>query len=563
MLSWIDRIAKEYVAGTGHMFVLSGNVYDTYQNGTEYCSLVETLSSQLLGKYHVYTHDLASGLKPYSKDPKKIAAMMASANIPSTQDNDKVLFAINELLEKNIIAPANERHNLAFIFNYAQFMAPSGDPSSLSRSSSTNLIRLLSWAKNPLFKKMNIVFILVSDRQSEINNKLTQSPYVVNIDVPLPDEKQTEGFVSYFLSSNKVELKDVIEDIDVQGLTKQSNGLTLVNLGSMLEHAKKEKMTVSSFSQVKMRMIEQQCINLVEMIHPKVNLDYLSCSSALKQRLLDDVNLIKAGKLDYVPMGYLVSGPVGTGKTFLSECFAGSIGIPAARIKNFRSKYVGESEGNLEVILNTFKSLGPILVIIDEADAALGDRDAEGDSGTSSRIFSMIASQMGNTEYRGKIIWMLMTARPDLLPIDIKRQGRAEVHIPLFYPESNEEIDTMFKVMSKKNDIEIKAASNTTLINYDGVRGYSGADIESILMDAKRRSIKSGTSYVSYDQVNDSIAAFLPSSQSMEKEMQELASVLECTDLSFLNAKWKSAISEKDARKNLQSKFIHMRNLCE
>ena len=29
---------------------------------------------------------------------------------------------------------------------------------------------------------------------------------------------------------------------------------------------------------------------------------------------------------------------------------------------------------------------------------------------------------------------MLLTARPDLLPIDLKRQGRAEVHIPLFYP---------------------------------------------------------------------------------------------------------------------------------
>ena len=75
-----------------------------------------------------------------------------------------------------------------------------------------------------------------------------------------------------------------------------------------------------------------------------------------------------------------------------------------------------------------------MVVIVDEADAALGNRQAEGDSGTSARVFSMIASQMGNTRYRGKIIWMLLTSRPDLLPIDLKRQGRAEVHIPLFYP---------------------------------------------------------------------------------------------------------------------------------
>ena len=46
----------------------------------------------------------------------------------------------------------------------------------------------------------------------------------------------------------------------------------------------------------------------------------------------------------------------------------------------------------------------------------------------------MIASQMGDTRYRGKLLWMLFTSRPDLLPIDLKRQGRAEVHLPLFSP---------------------------------------------------------------------------------------------------------------------------------
>ena len=60
--------------------------------------------------------------------------------------------------------------------------------------------------------------------------------------------------------------------------------------------------------------------------------------------------------------------------------------------------------------------MGPVVVVIDEADAALGNREAGGDSGTSSRVFSMIASQMGDTRYRGKLIWMLLTSRPDLLP---------------------------------------------------------------------------------------------------------------------------------------------------
>jgi SpoVK/Ycf46/Vps4 family AAA+-type ATPase len=111
---------------------------------------------------------------------------------------------------------------------------------------------------------------------------------------------------------------------------------------------------------------------------------------------------------------------------------------------------VGETEGNLEQILNVLRSLGPVVVIVDEADAALGSREADGDSGTSGRVFSMIARQMGDTRYRGRIIWMLLTSRPALLPIDLKRQGRAEVHIPLFYPQDDAELRAMFTVRPRR-----------------------------------------------------------------------------------------------------------------
>ncbi|RXL93191.1 AAA family ATPase, partial [Citrobacter sp. AAK_AS5] len=83
---------------------------------------------------------------------------------------------------------------------------------------------------------------------------------------------------------------------------------------------------------------------------------------------------------------------------------------------NFRSKYVGETEANLERVLGVLRGMGPVMVIIDEADAMLGQREQGGDSGVGSRVFGMIANAMGDTDYRGKILWMLLTARPDLLP---------------------------------------------------------------------------------------------------------------------------------------------------
>ena len=99
--------------------------------------------------------------------------------------------------------------------------------------------------------------------------------------------------------------------------------------------------------------------------------------------------------------------------------------------------------------------MSPVALMIDEADAALGDRNASGDSGVSSRVFSQIATFMSNTEHRGRIIWFLMTARPDLMPVDLKRQGRAEEHIALFPPETPEEKKELYEVMVKKTGLQI------------------------------------------------------------------------------------------------------------
>ena len=209
-----------------------------------------------------------------------------------------------------------------------------------------------------------------------------------------------------------------------------------------------------------------------------------------KKRLEQDAAWITQGKLETAPMGYLFCGPVGTGKTFFAECYAGSIGIPCVKLRNFRSKYVGETEGNIEQVLTVLRSLGPVVVIVDEADASLGDRQTEGDSGTSGRVFSMIAQQMGDTRYRGQIIWMLLTCRPDLLPIDLKRQGRCEVHIPLFPPQDSAEI-----TRDVPRDGRRRTRSRwprTRFPRFRRTKQLSGADLESVLLSARRKSLLAG-----------------------------------------------------------------------
>src|SRR5436189_5748402 len=157
-----------------------------------------------------------------------------------------------------------------------------------------------------------------------------------------------------------------------------------------------------------------------------------------KALLRETARALSQGRLDVVPMGYLICGRVGTGKSFIVQCFAKEIGIPVVELLNFRSKWQGQTEANLERVLSLLDAIGPVAVVVDEADAALGTRETGGaDSGVSERVFASLAAFMGDTRRRGKVIWFLMTSRPDLVPVHLKRQGRAEEQLALF-PRSEE-----------------------------------------------------------------------------------------------------------------------------
>lgn len=162
----------------------------------------------------------------------------------------------------------------------------------------------------------------------------------------------------------------------------------------------------------------------------------------------DRASVVTLRRWASVPMGFLVCGPVGTGKSFLVRCFAAEIGVPVVEIRNFRSMWQGQTEANLERILGILDALGPVAVMVDEADAALGNREQRGhDSGVPERVSASLAAFMGDTSRRGRVIWFLMTSRPDLVPVDLKRQGRAEEHIALFPPATPAERAEVFEVL--------------------------------------------------------------------------------------------------------------------
>jgi SpoVK/Ycf46/Vps4 family AAA+-type ATPase len=172
---------------------------------------------------------------------------------------------------------------------------------------------------------------------------------------------------------------------------------------------------------------------LIEFIESKKSLDDLYGQEKIKEWLRQDIALWRQNDLQAHADGLFAVRPVGTGKTYMVECLAGEAGVPVVKLKNFRDKWVGSTEGNLEKIFRLLHALGRCYVFIDEADQALGKRDTGGnDSGVSGRIYSMLAEEMSDTSNRGHIVWVLASSRPDLIEVDLKRPGRIDVKIPLF-----------------------------------------------------------------------------------------------------------------------------------
>lgn len=538
---WATELARSYVAGSASVFLLHGNVHDfvAVERNNEFVSLDDYLGNEMFGQRDVVlSYDRGRGIRfVASPTSERHGAMqedwqhtLRAIDLVNgtqfagaqTKDPKLVLELLDRYILHKLVEPADERprKSLAIIIRYIETIAPEVDGSMLTGELGANLIKVLNWANDPGIRAADVTLCLVTESLGQVNRRLVENPFISKLEVELPDEATRRRYA-----------KTLVDDDRADDIAREANGLTLIGLSQAVSSSTRAGAVIEleRLRDAKKELIEKQCFGLIEFIAPRHDLDDVVAPVAVKARLYQDVELFTRGRFDALPMGYLLCGVIGTGKTFTSMCFSGSLGVPAIVFKNLRSKWVGSSESNLQKVLSVVKALGPVVVVIDEADAALGNRAAGGDSGTSSRMFAMMSSLMSDTQYRGKILWMLLTCRPDLLPVDLKRQGRCEVHIPLFPPETEQARRAMLSAMADKNGVEIDMDAVPAL-----PAGLSGADIESLLVQCVRRAAIEGALHPSPDHVKQTLEHFRTPDYGIEKELQELVAIRESTDENFI-----------------------------
>jgi AAA+ superfamily predicted ATPase len=557
---WAQQMCDLFKSGAVAQFILHGNVFDTVPSKSrpsgEGVSLREFLVEDIFSGFDVVLHyDRGRGIRALKGakdwgDWFEESSGLDPRNIMSIREPGKAMELIDRYLLRSLNLQAmdktrNDVGKIAIIIDFAEFVVPMGNAIQLGGEFSANVVKVLSWANDPAILRSNIATVLITEGLHDLNEMVVENPHSAKLKIPLPNEADMLDYLTGLASGSLPTLTKASE-VGIDVLARRLTGLSRIGARTSLSLTiqKGQKITSQQLSKMKKDMIERECQGLLEFIESPYTLDSVAGHEAVKQWLRDDARLLQKGAFHALPMGYLIAGRIGTGKTFVVQCWAGELGIPCLVFKNFRDKWVGATESNLEKIFSILRAIGQVVVFVDEADQAAGKREGgDGDGGLSGRVYAMLAKEMSDTRNRGKIVWVFATSRPDLLEVDLKRQGRLDVHIPLFAPQTGQEVRELLKAVAGKlkfplQDKDLPEMADNAVFGGNELEGVLVRSLRAFeLCPEPRRLLK--------DILAETLKEVRPSSQSRKLEYMDLVAVRECTDERFLPQVYRSISPEE------------------
>ena len=468
--AWARTLAESYESNAASQFVIYGNISDRMvlpaPPAPRLGALPDFLQGALLSRFDVVlSYDLGNGIRV----EKGAEAFSKWPHFQESQKDWKAPRAAVETLTRYFRYCANlTRLNqpavqVGCIIKNADLLVPALQGGlDYDLNALASLIR--DWSNDSLLAGHALATFLLTENLNDLHPLIVNNPRIAQIKIDLPGSDELLDGFRIMAPNYPVALSDLAAD--PSSAAEQLAGATLGALESVVkkkEH-RKEKLVVGDLAKLKKDLVEKDTNGLIEFIETPRTLNDLYGLDRIKTWLRQDIELWKRNDTAALPKGYLLCGPVGTGKTFLVECLAGEACVPIVKMKNFRDKWVGSSEGNLEKIFRLIHALGRCYVFIDEADQALGRRDSSsGDSGVGGRIYSMLAEEMGSSTNRGRVIWVLASSRPDLIEVDLKRPGRVDVKIPLFPTATPREGFDLLRMVCGKRGLTVPEFSFASL----------------------------------------------------------------------------------------------------
>lgn len=482
---FFTQLASTINSGLARSIILAGNVNDLYFDGSQYVPLVSFLLTKTTvpGLIHI-VYELNGPVRMSDEHRLKLreawSAWKTGVDVNSlalkdlTTESSKIELrrkefdqymrdaignatqALEFLRQLTICSRTSLRENLLIFIEAADMLLPAGD-GDVARMNDMQVRRvaiMTDWFSDPAFFSGRDSVCLVAESRSLIHPRVARLPQVISVDIPSPDLATRRHFIQWNRNqptTNAIPVSDPSSAATAQGAPAEADTLAEATAGLSI-HALRQLMLASAYyrrpvsredvvRQVEQFIQSQLGEDVVEFKKPKHTLQDVVGFTSLKKFLEDYMMPRLRLPDDRALPGAAVAGAIGGGKTFIFEAVASELDMPVLVLKSIRSQWFGQTDVIFERLRRVLEALEKVVIFVDEADTQFGGV-GEGTHETERRLTGKIQGMMSDPMLRGKVIWLLMTARIHLLSPDIRRPGRVgDLIIPILDPVGQDRLD--------------------------------------------------------------------------------------------------------------------------
>lgn len=417
---------------------------------------------------------------------------------------------------------------LVIFIEGADMMLPTKDDfASLNEADRRRVAIVQDWLSDPAFCNGSDSVTLVAESKSQIHSRIAKLPQLLSVEIPSPDKATRLHYIKDKINGKEVK-KDGEGNWDHDELARMTAGLSIHALRQMLIGAEEEGLSTKTLvAKIESFIQSQVGEDVIEFKKPEHRLENVIGYEQLKKFIKEEmIPRFKNGG-DGALVGAAIGGPIGAGKTFIFEAMSAEpeLNMPVLVLKSIRSQWYGQTDVIFERLRRTLEALEKVIIFVDEADTQFGGVDS-GVHETERRLTGKIQAMMSDPKLKGKVIWLLMTARINLLSPDIRRPGRAgDLIIPVLDPDGDDHKAFAKWVISKVCDESEETIARIATLT----TGYSAASYASLKANLKSRGKK-----LDVEEITAIIADQIPANIGPTREYQKLQALLNCTRLSLI-----------------------------
>lgn len=566
--NWFDAFARAYAAELGYVFLLSGNIADIFPLKDEFVTLRQFWARKLAGRDIVVFWDKSSGFsfadeilgtKPEQGQLPMREKFKAAVGLNQQQNGGSASNLLAglagmgggngalptdaeqafQLLEKLLSQGKPEDRKAAVVVEYVESVLPENDYTSVPA------VTLQRWASldSPLKGTGNPVILIERNPERASNVMKHDDSSVVRIHIPRPNREELETFIRHSMKVNGIKLAnglamDIVANLSAGLRCKDFDDFVMKSLESG------EPISDAFIWQKKVELIEKQSGGVLQVVRPKHGFESIGGLEYVKSALKVQITKLRSGSKT-TDKGWILMGPPGTGKTIIAEALAKESGVNFVMLGNVLSKFVGDSERNMNLAIDIARAMAPTIIFIDEAAEAIGNGGGfNGDSGVSDRVRGKLQNVMGDDSARGKLFFMLATNYPNRLAPAVLREGRMDKRVPLLVPDATGR-EAIFKALCRKYGIDAENINFSSAIG--ATDGWTGAELEALLLRAKQFA-EEEEKLVETRHLDEAVGDFIPSRDQQAFDLMTALAIKYTNSRRLLPEAYRSANGEIQKR---------------